>query len=327
MTAKCLLIWMGLVTFVSLPAGASGEGLRWEDDLPTAQRLAQQTHKLVLIHFGGPWCPPCQRLEHQVFKQPGFGGALVANYVAVKVDPQKDPATAKKYGIEKVPTDVITTARGQLVYKVFPVPASAGAYVEHMNRLASMVQPPAELATGGGPAAAVNARSAGQPTTARPAETMVGAMESSPHAVAALAEAAGTSDSPVAPPDLQDAPDVATGNPPLALDGYCAVTLVAKKKWLAGDARWGAIHRGRTYLFVGPSEQQAFLAAPDRYAPVMNGLDPVLAFDRRQELTGKREFGAFFENRIYLFSSEASFRQFKRNPGRYITATRQASRR
>lgn len=311
MFAKRTLIWLTLVMLAGHPSRASAEGLRWEDDLPSAQRLAQQSHKLVLIHFGGPWCPPCQRLEHQVFSQPGFGGTLTPNFVAVKVDPQKDPATAKKYGIEKVPTDVITTARGQLIYKVFPVPASAGAYVEQMNRLASMVQPPAEL-TAGAPASTGTATSAVQQASAMRPDAAAAATDASP---------------PRVPAERADDAPRAAGNPPLALDGYCAVSLVAKKKWLAGDTRWGAIHRGRTYLFAGQSEQQAFLAAPDRYAPVMNGIDPVLAFDRQQELTGKREFGAFFENRIYLFSSESSYRQFKSNPARYVAATRQASRR
>lgn len=314
MSVKRPLIWTALVHLACLPAMASNEGLHWETDLPTAQRLAQQTHRLVLIHFGGPWCPPCQRLEHQVFSQPGFGGALVANYVAVKVDPQQDPATAKKYGIEKVPTDVITTARGQLVYKVFPVPSSAGAYVEHMNRLASTVQPPAELTAGTSPSdpAAVLADSA---APSRASE------QSAQEPVKRPADAFATS------AELSDTHRSERGNPPLALDGFCPVTLIEKRKWQTGNARWGAIHRGRTYLFAGQKEQHAFLAAPDRYAPVLNGVDPVLAFDQQKEQSGKREFGAFFENRVYLFSSEASYRQFRKNPARYAIDGRQAMRR
>lgn len=310
MSSNRSLIWTVLVGLVCVRPALAEDGLHWESDLPTAQRLAQQTRRLVLIHFGGPWCPPCQRLEHQVFNQPGFGGPLAANYVAVKIDPHQDPATAKKYGIEKVPTDVITTARGQLVYKISPVPASAGAYVEHMNRLASMVQPPAEL-TAGVPPLTASTTSAVQPTTAlRP--------EASPPS----REFAETAARP--PADADSGPPRASGNPPLAMDGFCPVTLVEKRKWSAGDPRWGAIHRGRTYLFAGPQEQQSFLATPDRYAPVLNGIDPVMAFDHQQELTGKREFGVFVGNRVYLFSSEASRRQFQQNPARYAAAPRQA---
>src|SRR5262249_18608426 len=53
------------------------------------------------------------------------------------------------------------------------------------------------------------------------------------------------------------------GSPPLGLDGFCAVSLVERKKWVAGDPLWGAIHRGRTYLFSGEGERQRFMANPD----------------------------------------------------------------
>lgn len=330
-----LLIWTALVSLIGLNSGLADESLHWETDLLKAQQLAQKTRRLVLIHFGGPWCQPCQRLEHQVFSQPGFGGELTANYVAVKVDPHQDPATAKKYGIEKVPTDVITTARGQLIYKIFPVPASAGAYIEHMNRLASMVQPPAELAGSPAPSTATETGLDGrQPISAGPPDPTVAAVLAGSPDPAISADGrspppvhAIRGDASVPSSESDDGPPRAPGNPPLALDGFCPVTLVERKKWLPGDARWGAIHRGRTYLFVGQQEQQAFLATPDRYAPALNGIDPVVALDRKQELMGKREFGAFLDNHIYLFSSEASYRQFKKNPARYAVAPRQAQRR
>ncbi|HJT36627.1 MAG TPA: thioredoxin family protein [Pirellulales bacterium] len=330
MSAIRLLIWTALVSLIGLKLALADEALHWETDLPTAQQLAQKSRRLVLIHFGGPWCQPCQRLEHQVFSQPGFGGELTANYVAIKVDPHQDPATAKKYGIEKVPTDVITTARGQLIYKIFPVPASAGAYIEHMNRLASMVQPPAELAAGTAPPTADSGFDRHPPLSAGPSEPAVvagspdpaiSADRRSPEPVHGMRADASVS------AKLEDGSPSAASNPPLALDGFCPVTLVERKKWLSGDARWGAIHRGRTYLFVGQQEQQAFLATPDRYAPVLNGIDPVVALDRQQELMGKREFGAFLDNHIYLFSSEASYRQFKKNPTRYAVVPRQGQRR
>ena len=45
-------------------------------------------------------------------------------------------------------------------------------------------------------------------------------------------------------------PAVPPGNPPLGMDGYCPVHLTESQQWQRGDVRWGAIHRGRTYLFV-----------------------------------------------------------------------------
>jgi protein disulfide-isomerase len=117
------------------------------------------------------------------------------------------------------------------------------------------------------------------------------------------------------------------GNPPIALEGYCAVTLVEKRVWQAGDKKWGAIHRGHTYLFASEEGQKAFLENPDHYTPVLSGNDPVLRLDQNQDVAGKREHGAFYDDRIYLFASEETFQQFNRDPSRYTVDTRQALRR
>jgi protein disulfide-isomerase len=112
--------------------------------------------------------------------------------------------------------------------------------------------------------------------------------------------------------------------PPLGLEGYSPVSVIDQQRWQVGDRRWGAIHRGRTYLFTGPDEQQKFLANPDRYAPALSGRDPVVAFESGQEVDGKRQFGVEYSNRIYLFSSEASQRMFSQNPKRYAAEVLQA---
>ncbi len=47
--------------------------------------------------------------------------------------------------------------------------------------------------------------------------------------------------------------------PGAGLDGYCPVTLVEQEKWVKGDPKWGAHHRGRLYFFISPEAQQRFL--------------------------------------------------------------------
>ena len=112
------------------------------------------------------------------------------------------------------------------------------------------------------------------------------------------------------------------GASPLALEGHCAVGLVEHEKWVRGDRRFGAIHRGQTYLFAGQAQQQKFLANPDRYGPSLAGVDPVLALESRQMVPGLRKHGLFYNNRVYLFSSEATLDQFSRSPARYADGVR-----
>lgn len=113
---------------------------------------------------------------------------------------------------------------------------------------------------------------------------------------------------------------------PIGLEGYCPVTLVEQQKWVKGDPQWGAIHEGRTYLFVGAEEQRKFLAGFDKYAPILSGYDPVQFVDRGTLVEGKRAHGVFYRDQIYLFADEASLQQFWSAPERFSLAVLTARR-
>lgn len=110
----------------------------------------------------------------------------------------------------------------------------------------------------------------------------------------------------------------ADGTMPLGLEGYCPVTLVEKQAWTEGRPQYGARHRGRTYLFAGPAQQQTFLADPDRYAPALSGDDPVLAFEQGKSMPGQRRYGVVCQSRMYLFASPATRDAFAANPDKYV---------
>jgi len=118
--------------------------------------------------------------------------------------------------------------------------------------------------------------------------------------------------------------EIPPGNPPLGLDGYCPVQLMERERWVRGNPKWGVRHEGRTYLFAGPEEQSRFYADPDRYAPVLCGDDVVIMIEQGQRIPGRREYGGWFQNRVYLFSSEATFQKFFSDPHRYADAVAQA---
>jgi len=106
---------------------------------------------------------------------------------------------------------------------------------------------------------------------------------------------------------------------PLGMEGFCPVTVVERGAWVEGRPQWGARHRGRTYLFAGPEQQQAFLADPDRYAPALSGDDPVLAFQSGRSEPGRRAYGVTYQSRMYLFSSPETRAAFSADPDRYTS--------
>ena len=114
--------------------------------------------------------------------------------------------------------------------------------------------------------------------------------------------------------------------PPVALEGYCVVTLLEQKQWRRADVNYGAVHEGRTYLFASAAEQMKFLADPNRYSPAFSGLDPVVLAQRGERVDGKRSCGLTYKQQIFLFSDEASLNAFKAAPLDYIGAAQQALR-
>jgi YHS domain-containing protein/thiol-disulfide isomerase/thioredoxin len=127
-------------------------------------------------------------------------------------------------------------------------------------------------------------------------------------------------------PQQPAAPVETASQAPLGLDGFCPVTLQETRRWRRADARWGAIHRDRTYLFAGPEEQRRFLENPDRYAPMLSGYDPVRYLEQGQLVDGRRQHGVWFHNQMYLFTDETSLERFWKNPDAVVPRVEQAMR-
>lgn len=108
------------------------------------------------------------------------------------------------------------------------------------------------------------------------------------------------------------------------MEGYCVVTLAEKGAWEKGDKRWGAIHRGRLYLFTSAECQKTFLTDPDRFAPALSGYDCVAFANGGKLVDGKRAFGLTYNNQVYLFSDEASLHRFETSPKQFADAVYQA---
>jgi thiol-disulfide isomerase/thioredoxin/YHS domain-containing protein len=469
-----LLLWP--IAAILLAAGPifAQDVMRWETDLATAQRMAAETNRLLLVHFWGTWCPPCMKMEQEVFSKPGLGTALSPYFVPVKIQVEQgmNEALVKQFAVDGFPCDIVMTPQGQIVSRskgfkpadqyvaqlqqaaqaaiaqartvgtpaapastappaappaaaaappAPATPASAAAAPAGDDRYAyyyrdrgpsapaappvaaaapaaAPTAPPVQTPTAPAPVAAPVAATAPAPaalavpaTPATPATSLVGdryaaaapapapvapavaatpalppaaapaatpapaaapAVVPPPVAAASVAQpkpqtpapaVAAAAKPPVAPPTAApaapSAPPAASaptnglvandvtlppGCPPLALDGYCPVTVTEKMIWKRGDAKFGAIHRGRTYLFPSADEQQKFLANPDRFSPVISGNDPVLALEQGQAVAGKREFGLMCQDRMFLFASKESYDKFCGDSKRYAGQVFQA---
>jgi thioredoxin 1 len=105
-------------------------------DLSAALKTALQTHKRVLIDFGGNWCGDCQVLDIYMHNAENLR-ILEDNYVLVHVnighmDENVDIATLYHVPLEKgVPAIAVLSDKGKLLY------SQRGGEFESMRRMES----------------------------------------------------------------------------------------------------------------------------------------------------------------------------------------------
>lgn len=450
------LVQIGMV--MALLAGGAAraqEQIPWTADYRQACDQAAQQRKLVLLHFYNDACEPCERVERNVFTRPDVAAAITRSYVPVKVHAGQNPELARRYQVNRWPTDVAVTPAGLEVHRSTS-PQLPEHYVELCDLMAlkagvgtgqqwaanmqqvgqttlgqaagaaqqaasqgqqqwnltaqqfsgmvdqsksnvqqwgqqaqssaqqyqqqaqgavqqfqakaadtaqqfqqqtqvagqqlqgtaqqfgdstraamSQWQLPAAAGTPGatgpvatGPTTHVVAQAAktAAPTISQPASVANPFFGQSAIAPATAATAAPQQPAPGFEPPASQQFVAASQAPPVSLDGYCSVTLLESMKWKKADPQFGAIHRGRTYLFAGAEQQKKFLANPDAYSPVLSGYDPVRFAATGQLVEGSREFGVISkgDRRLFLFADAAAREQFEKAPQNYSEQAYQA---
>jgi YHS domain-containing protein len=101
---------------------------------------------------------------------------------------------------------------------------------------------------------------------------------------------------------------------PLALEGYCPVSLYEDNSWVPGDKKFGAIHRGRLYLFGSYNNQIKFLKEPDAYSPALAGYDVVTFAIDDSLCDGIRTFRVKYQGRFYFFADGKTKSEFEKSP-------------
>jgi len=286
--------------------------------IPNAAAAAPPTDSRYADYYRNrPTTPAAAAVAQQPTTSPTLPPYAEQRPAGMNVPPAAGPALGSPVATAAIPAAagpamVNPTLPGMATPGMSPPNATAAAPSGYAN-YGRPAQPPQQ------PAAAIPAPASPGPAmaAANPASAPTPTMPN----VAANAAPAAAPGNPATPN-----PSIAAGNPPVGLDGFCPVALVEKKQWLSGDPRWGAIHRGRTYLFAGPNEQKQFLDNPDLYAPVASGIDVVIAVERKQSVPGNRVHGGFYGGKVFLFANEESLTKFSANPEHYIGAFSQAVR-
>ena len=295
---------------VATPQAHPIRSILWLSDIEHAKELAEQSGRLVYIHFYSDNCNACQNAERYCFQNPEFVQSIHQNFIPVKVNVDQSPSLARKWRVRRWPTDLVIDSHGDKQFESVTDP-NALPYMERLKAVyESVAATPLDIDAGFimEPEQGIDdVAKASYPThnAGNTYKTQVNSTNSQQN---------------FAPPTVSGAPAL-PNEMPLGLEGYCPVSLYSPaspdRVWVKGHPQIGIRHRGVVYLFASPQHKQMFLTNPDRYSPVISGFDPVTFANRKQLTPGDRRFGVKFRDRIYLFTNEDSLKTFWQAPEQY----------
>ena len=350
-----------LLTTAALLGGTTQQSqaeIAWESSLRKAHTRASSENKLILLHFVRDNCVYCDKLEEGAFKSAEVNEAVGKNFVPLKINVSESKGNkklAEMFKVDRFPMDVVVTTEGEaLAHGVSPqepqryvgmlartlpavtpaAPTSPGPTVPQ-QQIASAVPTgpmPSKIPSGQVPSGAVpgyaaaQAPPAPQPPAAAVQNKLVSAktnqsgsgMSLSMPEKAAGAVSAYTSKTSSTPPSAASV----ANEPKLAMDGYCAVSVVNESRWVEGKPDFGVVHLGKLYLFVNEKAMKTFLEDPIPYTPVLNEIDVVRFFEERKIVPGKREWAMQdpSNKRMFFFADEAAMLHFENEYARYVDA-------
>jgi YHS domain-containing protein len=107
---------------------------------------------------------------------------------------------------------------------------------------------------------------------------------------------------------------------PLALEGYCPVSIVAMEKWVKGDPAYQVAYDGRSYHFANERGKRMFQADPAKYIPALGGDCAVALVKMGKRIPGNIRHGSFHNGRLFLFSNADAHKMFQAEPATYANA-------
>ncbi len=284
------------VLFAATASTCHAQTHGWHAAFEQARTSAESAAQPVLIHFHAWYCGPCQRMDREVFADLQVQQALTDGMASVKVDVTHEPELATRCGATSVPRDVVMFPDGTIVtlnvgYMQKPQYLNLLRDISERGKSMSVPKPT-------DPAPGNTTASSGAPETAGGAK-----VNDSQNSASALKSDAS-------------APSI---DPPLiGLEGFCPVLLHDKREWTVGNEKVTSDYRGVRYVFSSEANREIFLKNPSLYAPQDLGCDAVVLTGTQRAVTGSIRFGAFFDERLYLFQSPENRAEFKQNPLKFV---------
>ena len=113
----CGLLTTLYVTICFFSIVYASDSIKWHS-YEEGKVLARVEKKKVFLHFYADWCVFCLKMAKETFRDSAVVSYLSENFIAVRVDFDREPATAEKYGVMGLPSNWFLTEMGQPIVSI-----------------------------------------------------------------------------------------------------------------------------------------------------------------------------------------------------------------
>jgi thioredoxin-related protein len=113
-TTALPVLCCALLVLVAAPLLAATPGVQWHSYEEGLAR-GKFEQKKVLIHFYAEWCVYCKRMEQETFRDPAVVGLMNEQFVAVRVDADREAETAALFQVRGLPDTYFMAEDGDII--------------------------------------------------------------------------------------------------------------------------------------------------------------------------------------------------------------------
>jgi len=117
MSKFVILTLASALLFCAFSGMAIAGEINWLTSMSDGITLAKSSGKPIMVDFYTDWCGWCKKLDKDTYTNSTVQ-ALAEKFVCVKVDADKDRASAEKYGVSGFPTIIFLDKDGKEIDRI-----------------------------------------------------------------------------------------------------------------------------------------------------------------------------------------------------------------